>query len=170
MRLVILGAGGYGHTVADLARQTGRFDEVAFLDDRSTEEGVLGKCEDYGRFLDGSTVFYPAFGNNELRLGWIRRLKQEGAEALTLIHATAYVSPEARVEEGTVILPMAVVNTATRVKEGAIVNCGAIVDHHCVIEAGVHLCPGVIVKAENRIPSCRKIEAGRVIDNREYPV
>ena len=35
MHLIILGAGGYGRTVADVAGQTGQFDEIAFLDDNS---------------------------------------------------------------------------------------------------------------------------------------
>ena len=33
MRLVILGMGGYGRTIADVALQTGKYDEIIFLDD-----------------------------------------------------------------------------------------------------------------------------------------
>ena len=33
MRLIILGAGGYGRTVADTAAQTGAYNEILFLDD-----------------------------------------------------------------------------------------------------------------------------------------
>lgn len=40
----------------------------------------------------------------------------------------------------------------------------------CVIEEGVHICLGAIVKAENRISKCMKIEAGTVIENRTYPL
>lgn len=32
MRLIILGAGGHGKVVADLAEQTGKYDAVYFLD------------------------------------------------------------------------------------------------------------------------------------------
>lgn len=35
---------------------------------------------------------------------------------------------------------------------------------------GVHICLGAIVKAENRIPKCMKVEAGVVIENRTYLV
>lgn len=44
MRLVILGAGGYRRTVADVARQSGEYGEIIFLDDGGTANDVKGKC------------------------------------------------------------------------------------------------------------------------------
>ena len=168
MRLIILGAGGYGRTVADVAGQTGEYSKILFLDDNSTAPDVVGKCAEYESFRDGQTAFYPAFGNNEGRLKWLYRLREAGCAILTIIHPTAYVSPTAQVESGAVILPHAVVNTNCVVKAGCIVNCGAIVDHGCVLEEGVHICLGAIVKAENRIPGKMKVEAGVVIERNTY--
>ena len=170
MKLIILGVGGYGRTVADMARQSGKYTEVCFLDDNATDEHVLGKCSSYINYIASDTELYPAFGNNEGRLQWIERLEAAGANIPTLIHNTAYVSPEAIVERGTVVLPKAIINTSVVVNRGCIINCGAIIDHGCVIEEGVHICLGAIVKAENRIPKCMKVEAGVVIENRTYPV
>ena len=65
---------------------------------------------------------------------------------------------------------MAVVNTDVTLETGCIINIGALVDHDCVIGQGSHLAPGAIVKAENRIPACTKIESGVVIVNREFPL
>ena len=65
---------------------------------------------------------------------------------------------------------MAVVNTGVHVSDGCIINIGALIDHDSVIEAGTHLAPGAIVKAENRIPAGSKIDSGRIIENREYPL
>ena len=50
-RLVILGAGGYGRTVADLAAQSGQFEPIVFLDDNSAAADVAGKCADYLKYL-----------------------------------------------------------------------------------------------------------------------
>ncbi len=170
MRLIILGAGGYGRTVADVAAQTGRFESICFLDDHSDAPDVIGVCCDFAQMIDDETAFYPAFGNNEARMGWLHRLMESGCNIPTIIHPTAYVSPTARVMPGTVILPHAIVNTGCENKAGCIVNCGAIIDHGCVLEEGVHVCLGAIVKAENRIPRCMKIEAGEVVQNRTYPL
>ena len=170
MRLIILGAGGYGRTVADVAAQTGMYDKIRFLDDNSLAEDVIDKCADFSAYADDNTIFYPAFGNNEGRVTWLKRLFDNGCKVATIVHPTAYVSPTVRMAEGSVILPHAIVNTVCELKAGCVVNCGAIVDHGCVLEEGVHVCLGAIVKAENRIPKCMKIEAGKIVANRTYPV
>ena len=166
MKLVILGAGGYGRTVADVAEQSGKYEEILFLDDMS--KLAAGKCADYVKYKDFE--IYPAFGNNELRLEWIHRLESEGFDIPVIIHKTAYISPKTTINKGTVILPNAVVNTEVIIEKGCIINCGAIIDHGCVIEEGVHLCPGAIVKAENRIKIKTKIESGEIIQARTLPV
>ena len=170
MRLIILGAGGYGQTVADLARQYGKYEAVSFLDDNASGVDVIGKCGDFAAFADGNTEMYPAFGNNQVRLNWLDKLESAGIPVASIIHPMAYVSPTAIVEAGSIILPKALVNTGCVVKRGCIINCGAIVDHGCVLEDGVHVCLGAIIKAENRIPACMKVEAGQVIENRTYPL
>lgn len=170
MRLVILGAGGYGKTVYDVAAQSGKYEEIFFLDDNSTDSRVVGKCADFERYISDETEIYPAFGNNNGRLDWITRLLKMGANVPTLVHPTSYISPTVKIGEGTVVLPKAVVNTDTEIKRGVIVNCSAVIDHGCIIGNGVHVCLGAIVKAENKIPDCMKIEAGEVIENRKYPL
>lgn len=170
MKLLILGAGGYGKTVADVAEQLGKFDRIAFLDDTKAGPGFLGKCEEYAMFCDENTAVYPAFGDNAIRMYWIRRLMEEGIPVPTLVHPAAYVSPKASLGVGTVVLPMAVVNTGVRVGNGCIVNIGALIDHDTVVEDGVHLAPGAVVKAENRIATGSKIGSGEVVENRQYPL
>ena len=168
MILVIIGAGGYGQTVADVAEQSGKYEKIVFLDDNKVEENVVGKCADFEKFIAKDTEIYPAFGNNEARISFIVKLEEKGAKIPIIVHKTAYISPRARLEKGTVVLPNAMVNTDTVVEKGCIINCGAIVDHGCIIENGVHVCLGAIVKAENRIPAFMKVEAGQVIENRTY--
>lgn len=166
-RLVILGAGGFGRVVADVASQLKQYESVVFLDDGNGAD-IVGKCSDYAAFLDENTELYPAFGNNALRLDWLERLLQSGARVPTLVHPTAYVSPTAKIGAGTVILPKAVVNSYTAIGQGCIINVGAIIDHNCTVGAGAHICLGTIVKADNHIPSCLKIEAGEVVRNGTY--
>ena len=170
-KLLILGAGGYGKTVADVAAQLGCYQNIAFLDDnKAGTPGVPGKCEEFLRFTDAETEVYPAFGNNAVRMAWIAKLEEQGIPVPTLVHPSAYVSPAATLHPGVTVLPKAVVNTCVTVETGCIINIGALIDHDSVIEAGCHLAPGAIVKAENRIPAGTKIDSGTVIENRQYPL
>ena len=163
MRLIILGAGGHGRVVADLAEQTDEYEEIVFLDDNSNDERVVGKCKDYTKFKSQDTVMYPAFGNNQGRINWANRILEAGIKLAKIIHPLAYVSPKANIADGCVVMPYAIINTSTSIEKACIINIGAIIDHDCIIEAGCHIAPGAIVKGENRVPSCTKIDSGEVV-------
>lgn len=168
MKLIILGVGGYGQTVADIAEQSGDYEEIHFLDDNAKINNVIGKCEKFEKYKD--CAIYPAFGNNQIRFEWIEKLLIEGISVPTIMHNSAYISPKSNVGAGCVVLPHAVINTNCTVGRGCIINCNATIDHGCVIEDGVHICLGAIVKAENRIAKYTKIEAGEVVQARTFPV
>ena len=51
-KLLILGAGGYGKTVADLAAQLGGYSKIAFLDDGQTGGNILGTCQEFEVFAE----------------------------------------------------------------------------------------------------------------------
>ena len=70
--LVILGAGGYGNTVADIALQLGY--DIVQLDDADTAHPL----NSFARYIGDGVSFIPAFGNNAFRLEWIDRLKAAG--------------------------------------------------------------------------------------------
>lgn len=161
MRLVILGSGGYGRTIADMAEQTGKYKEILFLDDNNPE--AAGRCGDFAGFIDEDTELYPAFGNNSLRLDWIDKLSDSGAKICSMIHPSAYVSPTAMTGSGTMVLPNASVGTNVKIGRGCIINMNAVIDHDCLLEDGVHICLGAVVKAGILIKEGTKIEAGQVI-------
>lgn len=136
------------------------------LDDKDEQHPL----NSFSSYIDPSTSFIPAFGNNKFRMEWIDKLQSAGAAHATLIHPTAYISPRASVAPGCVVLPHAIINTSVRVERGVIVNIGSIVDHDVILEESVHLAPGAIVKGENRIPRGMKIDSGEVIAARQWPV
>lgn len=168
MRLIILGAGGHGKVVGDLAKQTGKYKEIFFLDDNSQEAEVIGKCSQYLEFQSADTEMYPAFGNNTVRIQWENKLLEAGISLAKIIHPLAYVSPLAEVSSGCVIMPYAVVNTGTKIKKACIINIGAMVDHDCILEEGCHLAPGAIVKGENHLPEGMKVDSGEVVPLQYY--
>lgn len=163
MRLIILGAGGHGKVVADLAKQTGKYKEIFFLDDNSQEAEVIGKCSQYLEFQSADTEMYPAFGKNTARIQWENKLLEADIRLAKIIHPLAYISPLAEVASGCVIMPYAVVNTGTKIKKACIINIGAMVDHDCILEEGCHLAPGAIVKGENHLPEGMKVDSGEVV-------
>ena len=96
IKLVILGAGGYGKTVLDLACQLGY--SCIVLDDNSSKPLSL-----YASYISDSTYFIPAFGNNEFRMKWINQLVS--SLGLTTIHLHSYTTnPMAELEASSIYL------------------------------------------------------------------
>lgn len=166
-RLLLLGAGGHGKVVREVALNLLNidgnpvYDSVDFLDDNSDE--ALGKIANLEKYRDQySDVFY-GIGNNAVRKQLLGQAEELGYLIPVLIHSTAYINPSAVIEAGTVVEPKAVVNANTVVHRGCIISVGAIVDHDVIVNEFVHVNAREIIKAGARVESCRKLEAGEVV-------
>lgn len=130
--------------------------------DRFTAD-VVGKCCDYESFLGQYDTAVAALGDNNMRLHWTEKLMEAGYDVPAIIHPSAVVSPSASVGKGSFIMQKAIVNTHTVVEHGVLINSGAVVDHDSYVERGAHIGLGSVVKANCRIASKVKVEAGEVI-------
>ncbi len=159
--LLIIGAGGHGKVVKEVAEATNEYNKIDFLDDNSEE--AVGKINELSKFQSDYNDVFVGIGNNSFRLKCIEEAEKLGYEIPILIHPTAYVSKSAFIGSGTVIEPKALVNANTQVGEGCIISVGAIIDHDVVLENGVHANAGSIVKAGAKVSALTKLEAGEVV-------
>ena len=159
-KLLIIGAGGHGKVVKEIAESLG-YNDIAFLDDKSSE--AIGKIADSQNFVKDYQYAFVGIGNNKFRGELLKRLEQEGFEIPSLIHPTAYISKSAVIGKGTVVEPMAIVNANSKVGAGCIISVGAIVDHDVVLEDCVHVNAGAICKAGIFVAKETKLEAGQVV-------
>lgn len=144
-RLLIVGAGGHGRSVAE-AVLAGQSHELAgFVDDAApglTDVWgipVVGTTADLAAYRVHADVAFVAMGNNALREAMCSRLRAAGFELATVIHPRAIVSPRAEVGAGSAVMAGAIVGTEARLGRGAIVNSGAVVDHHAQVHDYGHL-------------------------------
>lgn len=161
--LLILGMGGLGRMVGEVAAATGQYGEIAYLDDAVRERGVLGALADYSAFSGRYTHAVAAFGSNRLRLSWVRRLLEAGYEVPVLAHPSAIISPSAQLGAGCLVLHGAIINTGARLGVGCLVNSAALVDHDCTLADGVHVNLNSTVKAWCTLGEEERTEAGEVI-------
>lgn len=166
-RLLVLGAGGHGKVVREVALSLldidGKllYEAVDFLDDNSVN--TIGRIADLEKYRDKYSDVFCGIGNNKVRKQLLDQAKEFGYSIPVLIHPTAYISPSAVIEAGTVIEPKAIVNANTVIHRGCIISVGAIVDHDVLINEFVHVNAGAIVKAGAKVETGRKLEAGEVV-------
>lgn len=144
-RLLIVGAGGHGRSVAEAVLAGGTFQLAGFVDDAAPtlcqvwEWTVFGGTADIANCRQHADAAIVAIGNNRLREELHYRLYAAGFELATVIHPNAIVSPRAVMGVGSAIMAGAIVGTEAQLGAGVIVNCGAVVDHHCRVEDFGHL-------------------------------
>jgi sugar O-acyltransferase (sialic acid O-acetyltransferase NeuD family) len=168
-RLLIVGAGGNGQSVAEVAELSGLFNVVGFLDD-SLSVGqkvlgapVLGPVSSIAshRAVCGQAIV--AIGNNAVREVLMQQLTDAGFEIATVIHPRAFASSSALVNIGSAVMAGALVGTEARLGVGTIVNCGAVVDHHARVEDFGHLGVNACMAGRTLLGRCAWMQAGSAL-------
>lgn len=155
-KLAVIGAGGHGKVVAELAAALGTYGEIVFLDDRV--QGSVNGFPVIGTTLLLENSLSPeqfdiavAVGNNRIRRQIAEKAAALGFKLPVLIHPDATVSPSATVGQGSVVMAKAVVQAGSVLKDGVIVNTAATVDHDCLLDAFVHISPGAHLSGNTHI-------------------
>lgn len=167
-KLIIIGAGGHGKVVADIAKLRG-YDEILFLDDDITKTmigqyKVVGTSKDIDKYRNDYD-FFVAIGNNEIRNKISDELSNMDIIQPVLTHPRAVIDKTVSLEEGTVVMANAVINADCKISKGVIINTGATVDHDCTIEEFTHICPGVNIAGTVNVGSNVWVGIGSVIIN-----
>lgn len=167
--LIIIGASGHAKVLADIAIKTG-YKILGFLDDNESVSEVLGynrlgKISDCLKYKDICN-FVIGIGNNMVR----KKIAEEYPQLkyVTLIHPSASIGLNAKIDIGTVVMPMSVINSCATIGRHSIINSGAVVEHDCnvgdfcLIASRSTLCG--VVKIGNNV----HIDAGSVINKVLY--
>ena len=146
---MILGAGGHGRVVAEIALLSGKYTDIAFLDDKAPDTAFpyayVDKCEVFANYL-GTCDFFVAIGNAAIRCRLQTEVEEAGGNIITLIHPSSIISKDVTIGNGTVVMAGAIVNTGAKIGNGVILNTASSVDHDCIVEdfchvsVGAHLC------------------------------
>ncbi len=167
--LLIIGAGGQGKVVANIASLLGHWDRIAFLDDKFPtlkavhEWPVIGKISAAEGFLGEFEEAIIAFGDNTFRLELLKRLMGHGFKLPVLVHPDASVSRYTTLGPGSVVCAQAALIIDSRIGMGSIINTGASVGHDCVLGDGVHVAPGVRLAGGVTVGDCSWIGIGAVV-------
>lgn len=159
-KLMILGAGGHGKVVGEIAKECGY--EISFLDDRIKKD-VVGTIDELFKFVDSYDEFIVGIGANKKRKQLTEMLKSYNVKIATLVHPTAYVSHTAEIGQGTVVEPETIVNSNSIIGEGCIISVGAIIDHDAIVNPFAHINAGAICKSGSTVESEEKIDAGEIV-------
>lgn len=176
-RIIILGAGGHARSVADVVLHSADGDcaLLGFTDRGEAGRTVIGDIPVLGdddalaelaarlsltHFIVGVG---SVDGKGRLREALFERATGQGLKPFLAVHRQSWVSPEAVLASGTVVMAGACINAGTRIGVNGIVNTGAVIDHDCRIGDHVHIAPGATLSGTIRVGDHSLIGVGATI-------
>lgn len=148
-KLLIIGSGGHGRSVADCATASRQWDQICFADDQYERLQIVNGFKIVGKlkcFIDLAPEFdgvVVAIGNNKVRAGLIEQCLQHNLPLASVVHPKAIISPFAKIKAGCTIMAGSVVGANASLGYGCIVNAMACLDHDVELGNFVHIGVGV---------------------------
>lgn len=165
-KLIILGAGGHGRVIADIAEKNG-YGDISFLDDgtdayKCGDYPVVGSCSDFYKY---DCDFFVGIGNSEVRMTLQQRLLDAGKSVAVLIHPSAVIGKGVNIGCGSVVMAGAVINPGAVIGRGCIINTCSSVDHDCAVDDFAHISVGAHLAGSVHIGRGTFIGIGAVVVN-----
>ena len=153
-KLLILGSGGHGRVVADVAEKTKLFHDISFLDNNFlnidssksiNSKKVIGEISKLNieKYSSDFSHAFVGIGDNFTRVRWLNKLHHLGFKIPNIIHPNAQISKYVEIGFGTFINANAVIQCNVKINSGCIVNTSSSIDHDSTIDMGSHISPGV---------------------------
>lgn len=167
-RLLILGAGGNGKVILEIAELSGRYDEIVFFDDNPDVKQcgtapVIGTSNDFFSLVESGCDVFIAVGNCSLRSKLTNMLGN--VHMPSLIHPAAVVSRTAEIGRGTVVMAGAIINPSARIGDGCIINSNAVVEHDCMVGNFSHISVSACLAGSVHVGESCFIGAGATVIN-----
>jgi len=169
--LLILGAGMFGTVVKELAEEMGVFEKIGFLDDKygsvefegNYHEQVIGKLEDYEKFVPDYEYAIVSIGNPDFRMEWTKKLYYVHYKIPIIVSKSAYISESAQLSRGVIVGPMVVINPITHVGEGTFVLAKSVIDHNSFVADYCNIQCGTVVMPRATVPSFTMTQPNEVV-------
>ena len=154
-KIAIIGAGGHGKVVGDIALLN-QYKTIDFFDDRANEIKkfpftIIDNLNYLKENVKNYDAFFVAIGDNQIRSDKIRWLKKNKMNIVSLVHPKSTISRFSSLGMGTCVMANAVINPGTLIKEGVIINTSASIDHDCIIEDFAHISPNCSLSGSIKI-------------------
>lgn len=167
-KLLLVGAGGFGRVVSELARQSY---DCAFVDDGAPAGAlvcgipVVGTVADLPELRRDYARLVVVIGNNEFRAQLYRRAAALGYAFPNLIAPSAYISPYASMGWGCVVLNNALVQNGAAVGNGVLINPGVEIHQDGTVGDFCLIYTNSVVRTGAAVGRCARIGSNVTVCN-----
>lgn len=171
--LVIIGAGGMGRTMYDLAKESYGYgeeyvisgfidDNIHALDEFENYPHVIGTISSYTP--NKEEVFVCSIGGHSRRT-CIEKMLEKGAEFISLIHKTARIGTNVRVGKGTLVGTYTTIAADAELGDYNFIQSLTIIGHDCKIGSWNRIDSQVMMVGATTIGDNNMIHTGAMINH-----
>jgi sugar O-acyltransferase (sialic acid O-acetyltransferase NeuD family) len=161
-KIILVGGGGHCKSCIDVIEQEGKYQIAGIVDmpekinQKILGYEIIGTDDDLPLIARENVSFLITIGqigSAHKRILLFNGLRELGAHFPVIFSPLSYVSKNATVAEGTIVMHHALVNAGADIRKNCIINSKALIEHDAVIEDHCHIATGAIVNGGAKIKS-----------------
>jgi sugar O-acyltransferase (sialic acid O-acetyltransferase NeuD family) len=170
-KIILIGAGGHAHACIDVIEQCKKYSIVGLivkkkLASRVFDYPILGtnkKLKKISKKIKHAFISVGQIKTSKIRINLYKEAIDAGFKLPIITSPFAYVSPRAKIGEGTIIMHGAVVNANVIIGKNCIINTSCIVEHDAIIADHCHVSTGAILNGKVSLGRGSFVGSGSVV-------
>ena len=156
-KILLIGNGGHCKSCIDVIESTKKFKIIGMIDTNSINIGnykTIGTEKNLNQIFKKTKNVHIAIGKIKIsnsRLNLFKKLKKIGFSLPTIISPHSYVSKNAFLGEGTIIMHGAIVNSYVTIGKNCIINSKSLIEHDVTIGDETHVATNATVNGSVRV-------------------
>ena len=152
--LLLIGGGGHCRSCCDVIEAEGKYKIAGIIEQTGGNSEsvfgyqILGNDNDLSELVKECSTALITVGqikNADLRVRLFQKLQGLGFELATIISPRAYVSKNAILGAGTIVMHDSLINTGAKIGNNCILNTKSLVEHDAIVEDNCHISTSSVV-------------------------
>ena len=158
--ILLIGGGGHCRSCIDVIEAEGKYKIAGIINNSGGKTApflgyeVLGDDDDLPELFKNYKIALITVGqikSAEIRVKLFRQLQNLGFEMATIISPRAYVSKNASLGAGTIVMHDSLVNAGAKIGKNCILNSKSLVEHDAIVEDHCHISTSSIVNGGTHV-------------------
>ena len=170
--IFLIGGGGHCNSCIDVIESEKKFEIVGIIEKANSSINsvlkypIIGDDGDMQELVSNYKNAFISIGQintSETRVKLFKVLKKLGAEFPIVISPYAYVSKNANIGSGTIVMHGAIINSKANVGDNCIINTKALIEHDVLIADHCHIATNATINGSSSIGRGSFVGSGAIV-------
>ena len=170
--IVLIGAGSHAHACIDVIEQCKKYSIIGLIsENKKLMAKVLGysligtdkELKKISKKIKHAIISVGQIKTSKIRINLYEKAIEAGFKFPVITSPYAYVSPRAKIGEGTIVMHGAVINANAIIGKNCILNTNCVIEHDATIYDHCHVSTGAILNGKVSLGRGSFVGSGSII-------